>query len=54
MVVERDTDNALVLVSCSRGYARDMVDAVLVAGKEANLKPAGEAAFNHRLEHLTK
>ena len=31
-----------------------MVDAVLAAGKEAGLRPAGEATFNLRLEHLNK
>ena len=45
VVVKNKTDNCLLLLSCSRGYARDMVDAVFAAGKEADLRPAGEAAF---------
>ena len=54
VVIKRETDNGLLLLSCSRGYARDMADAVLVAGKEAGLRPAGETAINLRLAHLNK
>lgn len=49
VVIKRETDNAFLLLSCPRGYARDMVDAVLAAGKEAGLRPAGETVFNLRL-----
>ena len=34
-----------ILMTCSRGYARDMVGAVLEAGMEFQLRPAGEQAF---------
>ena len=34
-----------VLKTCSRGYARDMVGAILKAGAEYKLRPAGEQAF---------
>jgi len=54
VVIKRETDNGLLLLSCSRGYARDMADAVLAAGKEAGLRPAGETAINLRLAHLKK
>ena len=54
MVVQRKTDHCLLLLSCSRGYAKDMADAVLAAGKEFGLRPAGETAFNHHLGHLDK
>ena len=54
VVIKRETDNCLLLLSCSRGYARDMVDALLTAGKEAGLRPAGEATFNLRMAHLNK
>jgi hypothetical protein len=54
VVMEKDTNNGLLILSCSRGYARCMVDAVLDAGKEAGLRPAGETAFNLYLEHLNK
>jgi len=54
VVVKRKTDHSLLLLSCSRGYAKDMADAVLAAGKEAGLRPAGETAFNLHLAHLDK
>jgi hypothetical protein len=41
-----------ILLTCSRGYARDMVAAVLHAGKEFNLQPAGQAAFKRWLDGL--
>jgi hypothetical protein len=53
-VVKRKTAHSFLLLSCSRGYAKDMVDAVLAAGKEFGLKPAGETAFNLHLAHLDK
>ena len=34
-----------ILMTCSRGYARDMVEAILEAGTEFNLRPAGEQVF---------
>ena len=34
-----------ILMTCSRGYARDMVGAILDAGTEFKLRPAGEQAF---------
>ena len=34
------------LMTCSRGYARDMVGAILEAGTEYKLRPAGEQAFS--------
>jgi hypothetical protein len=42
-------DGALLL-TCSRGYARDMVDAIMDAGSEFGLCPAGETAFERYLE----
>jgi hypothetical protein len=54
VVVKRETNNCLLLLSCSRGYSRDMVDAVLAAGKEAGLRPAGEMTINLLLKHLNK
>ena len=35
-----------ILMTCSRGYARDIVDAILAAGAEFKLRPAGEQAFS--------
>ncbi|WP_320040028.1 sarcosine oxidase subunit gamma SoxG [uncultured Desulfobacter sp.] len=41
-----------VVLTCSRGYGRDMIDAVLHAGKEFGLKPAGEARLTDWLAGL--
>ncbi len=35
-----------MLLTCSRGYARDMVAAILHAGHEFKLQPAGQLAFD--------
>jgi len=39
-------------MTCSRGYARDMAGAILDAGAEFNLHPAGEQAFGNWLDEL--
>ena len=41
-----------ILMTCSRGYGRDMVDAILEAGAEFKLRPAGEQAFSRWLDEL--
>jgi len=41
-----------ILMTCSRGYARDMVEAILEAGTEFKLRPAGEQAFAEWLDEL--
>ncbi len=41
--------DAGLLLTCSRGYARDMVEAILHAGEHAGLRPAGKAAFSEWL-----
>ncbi len=40
----------IVLFTCSRGYGRSMTEAVLDAGREWGLKPAGMDAFVKRFE----
>ncbi|MEX1298840.1 MAG: sarcosine oxidase subunit gamma SoxG, partial [Desulfotignum sp.] len=42
VTVSRDGETSGVVMTCSRGYAKDMVDAILHAGEEFGLKPAGE------------
>jgi hypothetical protein len=39
-----------ILFTCSRGYARDMTAAVLEAGEEFGLRPAGQNKFNEWLK----
>lgn len=41
-----------ILLTCSRGYARSMVEAILGAGAEFGLRPAGEDRFAAWLEGL--
>jgi hypothetical protein len=51
VALKRDKDGSgVILITCSRGYARDMVHAVLDAGAEFGLRPAGENAFASGLD----
>ena len=43
-------DDAVVLIACSRGYGQSMCEALLDAGMEWGLRPAGESAFRDWLE----
>jgi len=47
-IVTLDTrkENSGILLTCSRGYARDMVHAIMDAGREFGLRPSGEDAFS--------
>lgn len=49
--LNRDPENGCVLFSCSRGYARDMIHAVMDAGEEFGLTPAGEKQMDAFLEN---
>ncbi|CAB1068280.1 hypothetical protein D1AOALGA4SA_296 [Olavius algarvensis Delta 1 endosymbiont] len=53
VMLERSPDRSGLLFTCSRGYARDMVHAVLDAGAEIGLRPAGESIFSHWLDGMT-
>ncbi len=44
--------SGLMLLTCSRGYAHDMVHATLDAGEEFGLRPAGEGKFMEILSEL--
>ncbi len=48
----RDGEKSGVLLTCSRGYAEDMVHAVMEAGEEFSLRPAGEERFTAWLSSL--
>ena len=52
VVLEKNNDSGTVLLTCSRGYAHDMVKAILEAGEEFGLCPAGESVFGHQLKGL--
>ena len=53
VMLERTADRCGMLFTCSRGYARDMVHAVLDAGNEFGLKPAGEELFNRWINGMS-
>jgi glycine cleavage system aminomethyltransferase T len=53
VVLERTTERSGILLTCSRGYARDMTHAILAAGEEFGLQPAGETAFMRWIETLS-
>ena len=41
-----------ILVSCSRGYAESMIDAILDSGAEFGLRPAGEDRFTNWIDTM--
>ncbi len=53
VMLERTAGRCGILFTCSRGYARDMVHAVLDAGNEHGLKPAGEEVFNRWIDGMS-
>jgi len=53
VTLEKKTDKSGILLTCSRGYARDMTHAILAAGEEFGLQPAGETAFLSWIEAVS-
>lgn len=52
VTLSRDDENPGVVLTCSRGYGRDMIRAILLAGGEFGLKPAGEDRFTQWVDAL--
>jgi len=50
VVLKNDPADAALLVACARGFADDMVHAVLKAGEEFGLRPAGEKRFREQVK----
>ena len=48
----RDGEKSGLVLTCSRGYGRDMIHAIRHAGEEFGLKPAGEARFNDWIQSM--
>lgn len=46
VVFKRSADQSAVLWTCSRGYGHDMIHAVMDAGAEFGIRPAGENALS--------
>jgi len=53
VTLERTSERSGILFTCSRGYAQDMTHAVLTAGEEFGLQPAGEKAFTRWVESFS-
>ena len=53
VVLGNSPDRSAILLTCSRGYAQDMVAAILEAGSEFKLQPAGESAFSDWVDKST-
>lgn len=45
VVLDRDSDTPAVIIAAARGYGQCMAEALLEAGAEWNLRPAGESVF---------
>ena len=52
VVLGKYEGSSTILLTCPRGYAHDMPHAILKAGDEFGLRPAGENAFGHGLKEL--
>ena len=48
----KDGEKSGIVLTCSRGYGEDMIHAILDAGEEFGLKPAGEARFTEWVTSL--
>jgi hypothetical protein len=45
VTLNREGDSSALVLTCSRGYGKDMIHSILHAGEEFGLKPAGEDRF---------
>jgi hypothetical protein len=52
VTLSRDADAAGLVLTCSRGYGRDMIHAIMAAGEEYGLRPAGERRFTQWFQSL--
>jgi len=52
VTLSKDGDASGIILTCSRGYGRDMIDSILHAGEEFNLMPAGEERFTNWIKQL--
>jgi hypothetical protein len=54
VVLGKDISHAVVLIAGARGFAHDMVHAILAAGEEFGLRPAGESRFLEKFKFLAR
>jgi hypothetical protein len=53
VMLEKSLDSSGILFTCSRGYAQSMVHAIVDAGAEFGIRPAGESLFQDWLSGMT-
>jgi len=53
VTLSRNPENSALVLTCSRGYGRDMIHAILDAGAEFGLAPAGEKRFTDFINTLS-
>jgi len=53
VTLEKTMERSGLLFTCSRGYAQDMIAAILEAGAEFEIQPAGENAFSQWITELS-
>jgi len=52
VTLSKDGDTSGLVLTCSRGYGRDMIHSILHAGEEFGLKPAGENRFTNWIKNF--
>ena len=52
VTLRKNPENSGLVLTCSRGYGRDMINAVIEAGKEFGLQSAGEEKFNKFIKKI--
>ena len=52
VILNKEGENPGLILTCSRGYGRDMIDSILHAGEEFGLNPAGESRFTNWIKSL--
>jgi len=53
VTLEKTMERSGLLFTCSRGYAQDMIAAILEAGEEFKIQPTGENAFSQWITELS-
>ena len=52
VTLSRDREKSGMVLTCSRGYGKDMIHSILDAGEEFGIRPAGESRFTEWIKSL--
>ncbi len=52
VTLSKEIDSTGIILTCSRGYGRDMIHSILASGEEFGLQPAGESRFTNWIKAL--